>query len=269
MSVPVGPASLAGPWDQRIARARSLASNSSATSAILTFFGDLAGFQRALARSIEPDQSNPSGLLDVVEPAALAVPGFLDWLQGHGPAGLAHVATESSDWKGLLEQRLSEGQIDNEGPTAFVVEAILQPFVEQRRVRLQADPEVRLKPDATNNARCPVCASLPVAATLREEGHGGRRSLVCSLCFAEWDYLRIQCPGCKENRFDALPVYTADASGNARIDACDTCRTYIKTIDLTRDGLAVAPVDDLATLPLDLWARDRGYRRLYPNLLRV
>ena len=150
----------------------------------------------------------------------------------------------------------------------------MQPFVEQHRVRLKADEvEVRLKPDptyeGTNRARCPACASLPVAAALREEGHGGRRSLVCSLCFAEWDYLRIQCPGCKENRFDALPVYTADASGNARIDACDTCRTYIKTIDLTRDGLAVAPVDDLATLPLDLWARDHGYRRLYPNLLRV
>ena len=270
MSVPVGPASQAGQWDERIARARSLAGNPSPASEILTFYADLASFQRSLARSIAPDQSDPSDVIAVVEPAARAVPGFVAWLRGHGPAGLAHVAIEPSDWQRLLEQRLSEGQIDDEGPAAFVVEAILQPFVEQRRVRLQADVrEVRLKPDATDEAHCPVCASLPVAAALREEGHGGRRSLICSLCFAEWDYLRIQCPACKENRFDALPVYTADTAGNARIDACDTCRTYIKTIDLTRDGLAVPPVDDLATLPLDLWARDHGYRRLYPNLLRV
>jgi FdhE protein len=66
-----------------------------------------------------------------------------------------------------------------------------------------------------------------------------------------------------------LPVYSSNVPANARIDACDTCRTYIKTIDLTRDGLAIPAVDDLATLPLDLWARERGYQRLYPNLLRV
>ena len=268
VSVRAGPASQAGLWEQRIARARSLAGNTSATIAILTFYGDLAGFQRSLARSVASDRLNRSNLLDVAEPAALAVPGFLDWLQRHGPAGLKNVATEGADWKGLLEQRLAEGRIDEEGTTAFVVEAILQPFVETS-VRLQADPDVRLKAHVTFDARCPVCGSVPVVAALREEGHGGRRSLVCSLCFAEWDYLRIQCPACKENRFDALPVYSSNDPSNARIDACDTCRTYIKTIDLTRDGLAIPAVDDLATLPLDLWARERGYQRLYPNLLRV
>ena len=45
--------------------------------------------------------------------------------------------------------------------------------------------------------------------------------------------------------------------------------TYVKTIDLTRDGLAVPVVDDLASVTLDLWARERGYQRLYPNLLRL
>ena len=269
MSVPGGPTSQAGLWDERIARARSLAANPSPASEILTFYADLAAFQRGLARSIPPNRSTPSDLLAVVEPAARALPGFLDWLQEHGPAGLAHAAADGPAWERLLVQRLSEGRVDDEGPAAFVVEAILQPFVEQSRVRrLQADPEVRLKPDATH-ARCPICESLPVAAALREEGHGGRRSLICSLCFAEWDYLRIQCPACRENRFDALPVYTADAPAHVRIDACDSCRTYIKTIDLTIDGLAVPAVDDLASLPLDLWARERGYRRLYPNVLRV
>jgi FdhE protein len=266
---PVGSASQAGLWDQRIARARSLAGNSSPASAILAFYADLASFQRTLAGSIPRDRSTvdePSTLLEVVKPAAHAIPGFLEWLQGHAPAALAHAAAEGAaigvdDWDRLLEQRLVEGRIDEDGPVAFVVEAILQPFVEHRKVRVQAAP--------TYGARCPVCASLPVAAALREEGQGGRRSLVCSLCFAEWDYLRIQCPACKENRFDALPVYSSNVPANARIDACDTCRTYIKTIDLTRDGLAIPAVDDLATLPLDLWARERGYQRLYPNLLRV
>ena len=279
MSVPVGPAFVgpafqAGRWDERIARARSLAEVASPASAILTFYADLARYQQTMAGSIRPPD-----LLAAVDPASAALPAFLEWLQDHAPLALARAAAEgasvpSGDWRQLLRQRLEEGSLDEDGPAAFVVEAVLQPFVEAvfHSVRLKPDTTagpVRLTPDITGDANCPACGSHPVAAALREEGHGARRSLVCALCFAEWDYLRIQCPACKENRFDALPVYTADTSANARIDACDSCRTYIKTIDLTKDGLAVPAVDDLATLPLDLWAREREYRRLYPNLLRL
>ena len=160
-------------------------------------------------------------------------------------------------------RRVESGRSDEDGPTAFIVEALLQPFVER------AVQAVRLQADTTYSRRCPICASAPVVAALREEGQGARRTLVCALCLNEWNYLRVQCPSCEENRFDALPVYTADAPANVRIDACDSCRTYIKTVDLTRDGLAVPMVDDLANLALDLWARERGYRRLYPNLLRI
>jgi FdhE protein len=259
----------AGLWDQRIARARSLASGSPA-SAILTFYAELADFQRGLARSIHLNPADAIELHIAVDRAAGALPGFLEWLQDRAPSALAHAAAdgrgvETDEWRRLLTQRIENGRLDDEGASAFVVEALLQPFVERsaQQVRLNADPSMR------SATRCPICASAPVVAALREEGHGARRTLVCSLCFTEWDYRRIQCPACEENRFDALPVYTADAPVNARIDACDSCRTYIKTIDLTKDGLAVPTVDDLASLPLDLWARDRGYQRLYPNLLRL
>jgi FdhE protein len=272
VSVPAGPASQAGRWDERIARARSLAADSSTASSILAFYADLAEFQQHSARNCPP----LADLRDAAEIAAASLAGFLEWLHGHAPAPLAGAAAESrawprEGWKTLLAQRVEQGHSDEDPPTAFIVEAVLQPFVvraaETAAVGLKT--EVGLKADTTNIARCPVCGSLPVVAALREEGQGARRSLLCALCFHEWDYLRIQCPSCEESRFDALPVYTADASANARIDACDSCRTYIKTIDLSRDGLAVPTVDDLASLPLDLWARDRGYRRLYPNLLRL
>lgn len=74
---------------------------------------------------------------------------------------------------------------------------------------------------------------------------------------------------CGESVFDRLPVFRADALAAARIDACETCRVYLQTIDLTRDGHAVPVVDDLATVSIDLWAREQGYRRLRPHLLRV
>ena len=77
------------------------------------------------------------------------------------------------------------------------------------------------------------------------------------------------CPACDEQRFDALPVYTADAFSHVRIDACDSCKRYLKTVDLTKNGLAVPLVDDLASVALDLWAHEQGYRRLRTNLLRT
>lgn len=176
---------------------------------------------------------------------------------------------------------------------AFVVEAVLQPFAEQSAIRERSeprpstssgrpepadggipDPKFRLpNPESripsSSACRCPSCGSLPVVGVLREEGHGAKRTLVCGLCLTERDYLRVVCPACGEQRFDALPVYTADQFEHVRIDACDSCRTYLKTIDLTKNGLAVPLVDDIASVTMDLWARDGGYARLRPNLLRM
>ena len=52
-----------------------------------------------------------------------------------------------------------------------------------------------------------------------------------------------------------------------KLEACDHCRTYIKSIDLTKNGLAVPVVDELASVPLDIWAEEHGYTKLQPNLL--
>jgi FdhE protein len=35
---------------------------------------------------------------------------------------------------------------------------------------------------------------------------------------------------------------------------------------LTKNGLAVPVIDEVATLSLDLWAQQQGYRKLQPNL---
>ena len=89
------------------------------------------------------------------------------------------------------------------------------------------------------------------------------------MCLNEWPALRLACTACGEGSFEKLPVFRAEEFDGARIDVCESCQAYFKTIDLTRDGSAVPVVDDLATLPLDLWAGDKGYRRARPNLLRI
>jgi formate dehydrogenase maturation protein FdhE len=43
----------------------------------------------------------------------------------------------------------------------------------------------------------------------------------------------------------------------------------MKTVDLTKDGHAVPLVDELAFIPLDLWASEHGYEKIHPNLLGI
>jgi formate dehydrogenase maturation protein FdhE len=52
-----------------------------------------------------------------------------------------------------------------------------------------------------------------------------------------------------------------------RITVGDMCHTYLKSIDLTKSGLAIPVVDELATIPLDLWAPENGYLKLQIKLL--
>jgi len=51
------------------------------------------------------------------------------------------------------------------------------------------------------------------------------------------------------------------------VECCDSCKTYIKTIDLTKNGRAEPVVDELASAPLDLWARERSFAKLQSNVL--
>jgi FdhE protein len=99
------------------------------------------------------------------------------------------------------------------------------------------------------------------------EGDGGKRFLLCSFCSQEWEFRRILCPTCGEESETKLPVYIAEQLPHIRVEACDTCKFYLPTVDLTKDGHAIPLVDDLAAIPLTLWAHENGYSRLQPNLL--
>jgi formate dehydrogenase formation protein len=53
------------------------------------------------------------------------------------------------------------------------------------------------------------------------------------------------------------------------ISGCDSCRSYIKTVDMTKSGLAEPIVDEMAAIPLDLWAQKEGYTKLQTNLMQL
>lgn len=271
-------------WDERIARARHLADRYPAAADILTFYVKLADYQKSFAARSAP-AGNARASTDALggfrlTPEAAdrvleAVAAFLAWLAETAPPRLAGAVVEMrhldrSAWQVVLDEYLARRGAETataHAPRVFVVEALLQPLAEQLATQWLSPPDLLTPPPATGASRCPFCDDPPVVGVLREEGEGAKRSLVCGLCLTEWKYLRLVCPSCAERRFDALPVFTSEQIPGARVEACDTCRHYLKTIDLTRDGRAVPYVDDLATVSLDLWAQNQGYARLRSNLL--
>ena len=262
-------------WDERIARAREMAGRHPDAADLLTFYGAIASLQRALgARWAATVARRPPAisLRASIDADALldAVPEMLTCLERSAPPGLtAAIRTlrrfDASRWRTWLDESLTSGGSPSPEDAAprLVIEALLQPMAEV----LSAGP--RPSDAARDVNRCPFCDCPPVVGVLREEGHGMKRTLLCGRCLREWAFLRVVCPACGERGFADLPVFTVEQIPGARIEACDRCHAYIKTIDLSKDGLAMPVVDDIATVALDLWARAQGYVRLQQNLLQM
>ena len=97
-------------------------------------------------------------------------------------------------------------------------------------------------------------------------GEGALRMLHCALCAFTWQVNRIRCPSCGEENPEKLPSFSAPQHLGVRVEACDSCKSYVKSIDLTVDARRVPEIDDLVALSLDLWAVEKGYQRLEPGL---
>ena len=264
------------PWQQRIRRAEKLAAQYPYAADILTFYTHLARFQEDLYNRLKGAESGVGVPREAHEPLldpgssatqvlTSAFPDFLALLQKKAPEALAQVAnilsaSARASWSELFSQGLA--QVDSPtDPQEFLVLAFLQPYAEF--VRPQTSPQ----PENSATFHCPFCHRKPALAILRPQGDGGSRSLLCGFCLTEWEFRRLICPGCGEEDHAKLPVYTSADLPAIRVECCDTCQTYIKCIDLTKSGLADPLVDELASVPLNLWAQEHGYAKLQPNLL--
>ncbi|MGA7992167.1 MAG: formate dehydrogenase accessory protein FdhE [Thermoanaerobaculia bacterium] len=118
-----------------------------------------------------------------------------------------------------------------------------------------------------HEGHCPACGNGAVVSVRREvpESMGAARSLVCALCGTEWPYPRIRCAACREEDPAKLPSFQTAAHPAVRIEACETCKRYVKSLDLTLDARPLPEVDDLVSLAMDLWAIDEGWTRLEPG----
>lgn len=104
---------------------------------------------------------------------------------------------------------------------------------------------------------CPVCGSPPILSSL--EGDGSRH-LFCSFCWQRWAVKRIFCPFCETSDQSYLHYLFGEEDKDVRVDLCDNCNKYIKTIDLrSADRLIYPPLEQIATLHLDFKAKEEGF----------
>jgi FdhE protein len=243
--------------DARIARASLLAGDHPTSAPLLNFYAELVRFQKPVFAELRSKgQTDPRAL-------ECHFPDLIKLVSRSGTELLANFAAEylrSTDAQLELLSAAWEGGEALEPAGRFYARVLLQPFAEYLASRgdIQA---------SGGGSTCPFCNGRPVAGVIRVEGDGGKRWLLCSLCSTEWQFRRVLCPGCGEENKDKLPIYTAAEFPAARVDACDTCQTYLKSIDLTKDGHAIPVVDEIATVALNIWADERDYVKLETNLL--
>ncbi len=171
------------------------------------------------------------------------------------------------DLKTLFKEGLKEKKVEqladefglDKKVFSFLIQSSARPSIEagMERLRGEVDSEAWLK------GYCPICGSLPSLSLLKEEV--GKRYLLCSYCGYEWRIDRLFCPFCNNKDQESLHYLFAEGEEAYRIDLCDKCHQYIKTIDYRNLAESDAVLEDLATPHLDILATQKGYKRPISN----
>jgi FdhE protein len=244
-------------YDARIARASQLAVAHPSSAPLLNFYAELARFQKPVFSELQSKSETDLHKLVCYFPTLIKLVGRA------GTQLLANFAAKSLQSVDAQLELLSaawEGGETLDPAGRFYARVLLQPYAEYLGSRGDVNA-------SGASPTCPFCNARPVAGVLRGEGDGGKRWLLCSLCSTEWQYRRVLCPGCGEENKDKLPIYTANEFPAVRVDACDTCHTYLKSINLTKDGHAIPIVDEIAAVALNIWAEEHDYVKLETNIL--
>ena len=253
-------------WTPRILRAERLAAENPAVAPLLTFYGRVLSWQADLSNGLSGPAGHLSGTLERDLGLLLpAVPALISLVEQEGPPLLSAEATRLRDHSPAIDNTLLSWW-HRPSDKDFFPKAILQPYA-TALASTQIAPAGRGLMPGRNN--CPFCGGAPQLSILfaASTADGGGRQLLCATCFTVWPFRRILCAHCGEEDEHKLSYFHSEARGHLRVDACDTCRRYLKTVDLTRLGVAVPLVDEVAGAPLDVWARDRGYEKIELNLV--
>jgi hypothetical protein len=267
----------AKPWPLRRERAAELAERYPHASEMLRLYQALTVVQEATLHFI-PSSSGEGQVGGSLDIAAFAVgevlPGIIDVTIDAGPQALRDGVIEVYATANLED--IVQRWLDQQPLTPF----------ETYLARASASPLLEAVANSTSpsspaplgegqgggtSTHCPTCGGLPQLSYFAVSGEAlvsGPRYLVCSRCATNWIFSRMTCAGCGESTGTKLPIFQEqERFPHVRVDGCQTCRNYLLTFDLRPDTRAVPIVDEIAALPLDLYARDQRMTKITPNLM--
>jgi Protein involved in formate dehydrogenase formation len=284
--VSADPASLetvASPWAARRVRAEELRARYPFSHEVLTLYLALLAVHEDAWSAARESPPHPETLPRWA--VARVLPGVVEATMAAGPAALRDAV--QSRRAGADHDALAGWLAGAElAPVdRYLARASLAPVLEALGER--AGAACAPGRDGDGGVRCPCCGGRPQLSYLASSGESlvsGPRSLLCARCGTSWSCSRSTCPACGETDDARLVVHaeawTGPVSSNGkgdgdggpvfpqlRIAGCATCHRYMIEIDTERDGHAVPEVDELAALPLDLYAADQGLRKVTPNLM--
>lgn len=256
-------------WDKQIQRADHLAAAANGSKELLTFYGYLLRGQRDIYDSLRSRRDwLPTGQIESDLPVIRdEFQSLLKTVYQHGPTSLAEEAQEWSQTGPSTTDEMLMNYWYSPSDVQFFGKACFQPYL-RWLVATGARPADREETAA--EYRCPVCGGRPQVSFLQNKettAESGNRDLICSTCLTSWEFRRVVCANCGEERPSKLGYFHSPQWDHVRIEACDSCKHYIKGVDLTRLGLAEPMVDEIDAAPLDLWATEHGYTKIELNLV--
>ena len=258
-------------WDKQIERADQLAAQANGSKELLTFYAQLLRAQRGIYDYLRSRRDwLPSG--DLESDQVVLNNTFSDFLKVVETYGPASLAAEARDLSETTDEVLSERLMTywrSGSDIQFFEKAFLQPYL-----RWVAESGARPigRDFALSERYCPFCGGNPQVSFLQNKettAESGNRDLICGTCLSSWEFRRVVCANCGEERPTKLGYFHSPKFDHVRIEACDTCKHYIKGVDLTRVGFAAPIVDEIDAASLDLWAREHGYTKIELNLVGV
>lgn len=256
-------------WYVAIHRAEELAAKDPASKELLSFYGRLLNVQKETYDFLNSRRNwLPSGSLAEDLPSIIQrFSSLVRTVEAAGPPSLADEARHLSSSPPEVIKELLLTYWSSPSDEQFFAKAFLQPYA---RWLAESGGRPIDRPVVDQENLCPFCGGRPQVSYLKitePSAESGNRELVCSTCLTCWRFRRVVCAYCLEERPSKLGYFQTQEYKHVRVEVCDTCRRYIKGVDLTVFGLAVPLVDEVAAAALDVWARERGYSKLELNLV--
>ncbi|HXP93992.1 MAG TPA: formate dehydrogenase accessory protein FdhE [Candidatus Binatia bacterium] len=280
----------AATWSKRRKRTEELKGRWPFATEVLAFYGLLLDVQEAAYQTASRDLPQPSEVAAYA--AERIVPRVVEVSIANGPPAMSASVLEKfheTDFEAIVRRWL-RGE-DLSSIERYLARAATSPVLEALGKNAAEACE-----GPRDERHCPTCGGLPQLsyfAASPEDLVTAHRYLECSRCATAWPYPRMTCAACGESDTARLLVYSeigtaqAEVSGkviketagmqpahppnaqfpHVRVDGCDSCSHYLLTIDLERDGRAVPLVDEIAAIPLDLYAKEHGMSKIVPNLV--